>query len=233
MRTHDTVLIGLAAAATAVMGYVAVMAATPGSDKQNFVDPVAGWSDEQKQALVDQTHRRELDFVEEFVKSKRDPRSLPKAPIESSYVLLPKSIEESVELTSLVVRGRVTRVTYEGFDDGRLPHSLAEVQTIATIKGRHVSSITVMQLGGPVPGGADGKGVLMYLDADELLLPGDEVILLLNEGGDGTWSPQAATGIYSVRDGRIATQALNPFGADVVGSATDRLMGRLVAAASP
>jgi len=217
-RRRDWLLLGLALVATAALGWASVLAAAGGPDKSKFVNLVAGWSDEEKQALVDETHRAERDFVVEFTNSGRDPRSLSRAPIESAYIAGQKNISEAVAVAARVVHGMVTRVSYAGFDDGRPPRSTATVQIIATLKGDDVSSINVSQTGGPLPGGQGDNGTLVYLDADELLLPGDEVVLILSEAGDGTSQPLAATGIYFVRGGLIEVEALNPFGSEVAGS---------------
>lgn len=99
-----------------------------------------------------------------------------------------------------------------------LPIARSVVRISEVIKG-HAAAVSVLQLGGPMPGGTDG--VLAYLGFDELVLPGDEAFFLLADRPDlGAHQPLPNTGIYFIRNGRVYAEETNyHFGSAITGQA--------------
>jgi hypothetical protein len=115
----------------------------------------------------------------------------------------------------VIVRGIVERTTFEVNPSGGLPIATSTVRVLSVQKGVvETNVIVVRQSGGPMAQEVDGA--LAQLDTGELILPGDDVVLLLRRGDRG-YSPEPATGVYFVRDGRTYAQALNPFGNELAG----------------
>jgi hypothetical protein len=212
----------LAIAGVAVIAVVAVGAVVPQTREtarafiqQKFgIDPWAGLSDAQKQAQVDQTHARNAAFLRDFVSRHGDPRTLPVIRVPDDQVA-PATLREAVDEAQIVVRGTVTDTSFALNPQGGLPLATASVTTIQVVKGHVPSDFQVRQLGGPVAQGAGGA--LAELDDDPLLLPGDDVILLLRTGPDGTLRTLPGDGILYVVDDVVRAESGSPIASAVNG----------------
>jgi hypothetical protein len=93
-----------------------------------------------------------------------------------------RSLEASVEHASLIAIGKVESVEYRPEEPGFPASSRATVRLREVLKGPSVlASVVVAQIGGPVltpEGPALSQG-----STHELLLPGDEALLMLVEAG--------------------------------------------------
>ncbi len=87
-------------------------------------------------------------------------------------------------------------------------------------KGSATTPIVVTQSGGPVaqPG---GKGALVELEDEDLMLPGDEVLVLLvhAESGSG-YAPVYGAGVQRVSAGKMSGHSAELYGVDGFNFAT-------------
>jgi hypothetical protein len=184
-------------------------------------DPWAGLSDQQKQALVDETHAKNVKFLEDFQAKHGDPRSLRVITL-SGFQGPPASMGAAAAKAEIIMNGKVESVHFTADPTGNLPHMSAVVRVSKIGKGSlSSSSVVVSQLGGPVAQ-LDGKGALVRLDGEELVLPGDDVLLLLNASGPVL--PQYRTvygaGVLFLRNGRALGEAAKRYGLDGQASET-------------
>lgn len=160
--------------------------------------PDLGLSDAERQARVDVAHERGRRYLLDFVASGQDPRSLPRI-YYATFAATPSTIDEVVSQAALVVRGTVIETTFAFSDDG-LPTATSRVAVTVVIDGASTKEVVVEQRGGPVP--QELGGALAALESDPIILPGDEVILLLRPGGGGVFRT-AHGGVYLVERGQI------------------------------
>lgn len=221
LAVFATATVALAAAAT-------FAAVTAQSDLQPKFppNPWAGKSDAERQADVDAAHKRNDEYLREFIASGNDPRSLPVVEIAAYAKPLP-DLPSAVEAADVVVRGVVEETTFEINPSGGLPIMRSSVRIATTGKGGlgGGSVVVVRQLGGPVAQ-PDG-GAFARLDNDEPILPGDEVVLFLQRASDGAYAPQPGTGVYFIKEGRTYAEEANPFGEQVSGRTPDWLTSAL------
>jgi hypothetical protein len=92
------------AAATAAIGVTAI-ASIVASDK-HMVDPWARLTDQQKQAVVDQAHQRNVQYLNDFEARHGDPRSLSVIKI-STYQPGSMTVGVAVAQADAIVRGHV------------------------------------------------------------------------------------------------------------------------------
>lgn len=220
-----TTLIALVAAAA-----VAAVVAQTGSELPKFPpNPWEGKSDAERQADVDAAHRRNDEFLLEFVASGQDPRSLPVLEVAAYAAPLP-NLPSAVAAADVIARGVVEDTTFEINPSGGLPIMLSTVRIVSIDKGTTDSgTIVVRQLGGPVAQ-SDG-GAFARLDNDEPILPGDDVLLFLKRAPDGAFTTQPGTGVYFVRNGRMYAEEANPFGDQMSGRTTAEVMTTIESAA--
>ena len=93
---------------------------------------------------------------------------------------------------------------------------LSTVRVTTVDKGNPGAGVIVVrQLGGPVAQ-ANG-GAFARLDNDEPILPGDDVVLFLQQASDSRYEAQPGTGVYFIRNGRAYAEEANPFGDQMSG----------------
>jgi hypothetical protein len=176
-------------------------------------NPDVGKSDEQRLAEHKAAHAQQGKFLQDFVASGKDPRALERLSVRS-YGAPVRTLDESVGRASHIIAGAVTNVSYTDGENGSLPRSQANVTIRQLVKGEASQpEITVFQLGGPVP---SNGGRLAQLETDELLLPGDEVVLLLTSE-DGQFRALPGSGIIFFQNGVAAPEKSNLFGNEVRG----------------
>jgi len=153
--------------------------------------------------------RQRSDWLNEFVAEGRDPRELPLAIIEVDSWGPPMTLPRAQREAQFVIQGRVLSTSY--FSDARAlgnPYSIATVEVDRVVKGKiRASTIEVLQGGGPVSNPQGGS--LSQFPGDPLLLPGDNVILLLipawsdRERALGRYQTVYEAGIYLVTDAGV------------------------------
>ncbi|HEV2415528.1 MAG TPA: hypothetical protein VGX27_12020 [Candidatus Dormibacteraeota bacterium] len=193
------------------------------SSSKGAPDPEAGLSDSQRQAMHDAAHARNSRYLKEFVAAGRDPHSLPIVRVET-YEAAPPNLGAALAAADAVVIGRVLNVTFADNPSGGMPIATATVEVTRKIRGTVGSTITIQQLGGPVA--TESGGALAEFDTDQLLLPGDEAILMLKLKG-GVFHPVPAAGVNLVRNGRVLAEASNPFRLLFTGHSVDEVAAYL------
>ncbi len=205
-----TTLMALAAAA-AVAAVIGQADSPPGFPP----NPWAGKSDAERQADVDAAHKRNDEYLLDFIASKQDPRRLPVIEIEV-YAAPLADLSTSASVADVIVRGVVEDTTFQINPSGGLPIALSTVRITAVEKGAPDGGVIVVrQLGGPVA--QSNGGAFARLENDEPILSGDDVILFLQRGSDGRYTTQPGTGVYYVRDGKTYAEEANPFGDQMSG----------------
>lgn len=206
--TAARVAVALVAATVAVV--VSMEAAGAGVGSKHPFNPWAGMSDQQKQALVDQTHSQTVKYLQEFEARHGDPRSLPVITV-STWQPPALSLRDAVTRATAIVHGNVLAAHFL-VDAAGQPEMTATVSVLDVGAG---PSIVVRQLGGPVarPG---GRGALVRLEGEELILPGDEVVLLLTPSQATTLEYRAiyGAGVQFVRNGRFSGESAKRYGVD-------------------
>jgi len=192
-------------------------------------NPDEGKSDEQRLAEHSAAHAQQGKFLEEFMASGKDPRALERISIRS-YGAPVRSLDESASRASHIIAGAVTDVSYTDGENGSLPRSQAKVAIRQLVKGEGLQpEITVFQLGGPVP---SNGGRLAQIETDELLLPGDEVVLLLTSE-DGEFRALPGAGVIFFQNGVSVPEKSNLFGNEVSGKSPTEIISLLASKGSP
>lgn len=229
MHRMRPLLVSGAAMAMALVIVASVAVAFGVAEKLPWTDPDQGLTDEQRQARNDEAHARARQFLLDFVRSGKDPHELP--PLYLSDVApAANSLEEAAKQADLIVRGRVTKTTFEP-GDGSLALATSTISIRSVIAGTASGEITVLQRGGPVP--QDVGGALAQLEGDPVVLPGDEVILLLMSQ-EKTFRTVPGGGVFLVTEGRIKTIKTtqdSTLNVSLNGLAEDLVVQRLKAAA--
>lgn len=131
-----------------------------------------------------------------------DPRSLKQIGVSHVDGPRPLTFEEAVARADTIVVGQVRSLDpLDVWSQGRLPVSTAHVDVAQTLKGTPRRTIDVKQFGG-IALQPEGLG-LGHLGA-ELILPGDEVVLLLEHRAGAFWA------VYPVGAVRLRGSALEP-----------------------
>ncbi len=214
-RARLSILAGVAVAMVAVTGAIVVSmeAAAGGGYTKQPSNPWAGLTDAQRQADVDQAHARNVRYLQDFEARHGDPRSLPVIKVSTWQGPAP-SLGSAAGQASAIVHGGVQSVRFVADPNGNLPQMIATVAVRDVGKGSVAgSTISVRQPGGPVaqPG---GHGALVRLEEEELVLPGDEVVLLLTRSAtsDPEYRAVYGAGIQFIRGGRFAGEAAERYG---------------------
>lgn len=173
-------------------------------------DPWAGLTDAQRQGQVDRAHIDAAAFVEQFMASGRDLRSLPRRH-ESSFAGLPADLPTALSEASVVLIGTVQSVEITPAEG--LPRATVSIVVERWIRGGAGQQIEILQSGGPAQA-ADGSAELVDLEAAPLLLPGDRVALIAQRlvSGEfaGELTPQHGTGIVYFVNAKAQPVSLSP-----------------------
>jgi hypothetical protein len=178
------------------------------------MNPWVGLTDAQKQKVVDATHERNAAFLRDFVRRHGDPRTLPVIKVQSEGIG-PATLRQAVAEAQVIVRGKVMNTSFAVNPSGGMPVATAAVATLQVVRGVVPATFQVRQLGGPVAQYAGGA--LLELDVDPLLLPGDDVILLLRRGPDGTLRTLAGDGVLYVVGDLVRAEDGSPVSTEVNG----------------
>lgn len=185
--------------------------------------PQASLTDQQLEAIVAQAHARNARYLHDFVAQRRNPHSLPVIEVQT-YAPPPLTMMQALSQATLIVHAKVRTVTFQTSPGGGMPLATATVDVLQTAKGRSAPVVTVLQLGGPVAEGTGGA--LAQLDTDPLLLPGDDVLLLLqpSPAAPGLYRTVNGAGVNKITDGTVRAQDGNPFGAQITGRSVPGLL---------
>jgi hypothetical protein len=188
--------------------------------------PGASLTDRQLEAIVAQAHARNVRYLHEFVAQRRDPHTLPVIEVQT-FAPAPLTMKQALSQATVVVHARVRTVTFQASPGGGMPLAAATVDVLQTAKGRPAPTVTVLQLGGPVAEGAGGA--LAQLDTDPLLLPGDDVLLLLqpSPAAAGVYRTVTGAGVNKITGGIVRAQDGNPFGAQITGRSVPGLLAAM------
>ncbi|PZS09774.1 MAG: hypothetical protein DLM70_01250 [Chloroflexi bacterium] len=204
----------------------AVLAQSIGGGGKTAHNAEAGLSDSQREAIHAAAHAQNNAYLRTFVAQHQDAHELPVVWVQS-WAAPPATLQVAAQAAGTIVLGNVLNVNFAPNPSGGLPIATARVQVARTIKGRAASVITVTQLGGPVAHGQGGA--LAELDADQLILPGDQVVLLLVPlAADGMLRTVQGGGVYFVRNGVMASENSEFY--KVTGHSLDQFISELVAA---
>lgn len=155
---------------------------------------------------------RRAAWIEEFERSGRDARPLPRKAILASYVPPQPTPAAAAVAATRIVTGRVESVRF----------TAAGTETV--FRTNDGDAVGFTQNGGPEPAPNFVDGSVGYAENAPLLLPGDAAVLLLEAGDDGRTEIQSFTGWYAVHDGRVTAVEGNPFKDDVDGLSVERLL---------
>ena len=177
--------------------------------------PPPGHSIAEAKAIIDAAHSADVQYLKNFVASGRDPRSLQRIEIAASGGI-PQTLAEAVGAAQLVARASVIRTTFVSRADG-FPLATSTLRLVEVLKAPASQSvgmeIQVLQAGGPVPQPMPMGGGLAQLTTDELVLAGDDVIILANFRPDlAVFQPLWGAGILFNKNGRIVPEESNRFG---------------------
>jgi hypothetical protein len=215
-----TIAVGIA---TLAIGVSVAAGSQLGSKSPN--DPWSGLTDQQKQSAVDDAHRRNVQFLESFEANKGDPRSLPVIRI-STYGAPTPSLGAAAQHASQIIRGRVQSVHFIANPAGAMPTMEATVAVKGFAKGSGAPVMRVMQSGGPVAQQGN-RGALAELEEEPLILPGDDVVLLLNNASvDNTYRTATYGGcVFFVKGGLISGPTAERYG--IAGQQVDQIWSAL------
>jgi hypothetical protein len=95
------------------------------------------------------------------------------------------------------------------------------VKVAQTLKGPSTASVVVAQGDALVPGFGTAGAVIQEIPGEPLLLPGDQVVLLLQSASDGTYLIQNISGLYQVVGGKVQPDSLNPWASTSISGETE------------
>jgi hypothetical protein len=195
--------------------------------KKAHADPEQGKSDAERKAIHAAARARNDAFLREFVASGRDPHSL--EIVEVPTWAAPPSLSQARSASDAIVFGKVKRVTFEVNSSGGLPLASATVTVIKRAKGLGSSELGLLQLGGPVWNARNANGgALAQLDNDPLVLPNDEVILMLTRNNlSGRYRPVLGVGVTQVRANTVFPHHHNPLAPQLQGLGVDDALALL------
>lgn len=218
--TLVAIAILLGAASLAAVGVFALAGIPVGPSSKPTPPP--GHSIAEAQAIMDKAHAANVQFLKDFVASGRDARSLQRIEIAASGDV-PPTLAEAVHAAQLVARAVVIHTTFVSGTDG-FPLTTSTLRLVEVLKAPSSVSvgteIRILQVGGPVPQPMPMAEGLAQLTTDELVLAGDDVIILANFRADlGVFQPLSGAGIFFNENGRIVPEDSNRF-AGLLGGAT-------------
>lgn len=171
-------------------------------------------------ALIADSRARQDQFVRDFVSSGQDPRTLPRVTLSATGPRT-DTLRSAVNAADVIVRARVVGITFT--PTGGVPDATVTVRIADRLKAGPLApgaqTLTVRQVGGPMRTATGGA--LAQLDIDDLLLPGDDVFLLLTArpGLDADYNTIPSAGIYFITPTAITAEHSNVFGNSVTGQA--------------
>jgi len=226
MRRKGT---GTAAAVVALfaIGALAGLRVSADSPKVLPSNPLGGMTQTQVDAVVAAAHARNDRFLASFVASKQDPHILPVVEVDDFAGPAAQTLSGTLALSDLVVQGTVLNLSFARNPSGGMPTATATLSIDVVVRGQAKSSIVVEQSGGPVA--QDVGGALVEDGDDQLILPGDRVVLFLrNDAAAGVYRPLLGVGVMFIKpDGSVAAEDTNPFGGEINGRSINQVLAML------
>lgn len=174
----------------------------------------------QYERVGEQIAAKNAAFLSQFAASGASARSLPRKNF-NAYDPGPATLSDASKKAVAIIVGRVTATSFSPNGAG-LPIADSTIAIDRSVIGNMPATIHVFQAGGPMH--SDTGPVLAQLEVDEVLLPGDNLVLFLVLGPDGTNRVVPATGTYRVAGGNVTAIHANPFAASVNGLALDQFL---------
>lgn len=172
------------------------------------------WSDAEHAANITAFRARDNAYLADFQAKGLDPRGLPLLLIPGTNVG-PRTLAETIAHSSGIVRGTVTRTTFSSLAEASLPIAESTLMVREVLKGASLTRVAIRQTGGPVP--QAGGGALAQLEADPLILSGDDVfVFFVDQPGYGL-RPLPVTGIVRVVSGRVRANEHSAFAGQLTG----------------
>jgi hypothetical protein len=175
---------------------------TPTMDPTAIAAKVAEF--DRQMAAQAQSYR---EWLEGFKASGVDPATLRRTDMGGLYASGPKTIDEAVSSAVLIVKGLVTDVEFRA--DHPMPQAFVSFEVKEVLKGQAGPTLNLVFGGGPLPAahsGAYKDAALGQWDVEPLILPGDEVVLLLKpySGNESGYAALAWSGVNRLEKGRVA-----------------------------
>jgi len=195
-----------------ILGVTVTLAQT---GSKTWVNPDVGRSDAERAATVAQLKDRNAKWVEEFVSGGRDPRQLPIVQMDT-WSAGASSLAEARSQSTAVVSGTVLSTTYKA-DPNNLTESVATVRVNGIGRGAPPETIQVHQVGGPAWSPTGGE--LQELQGDPLLLPGQDVVLLLAPASTSSdsYTTVYGAGVYWITSSGLRAPEANSFASEING----------------
>ena len=192
-------------------------------------DPDKGLSDDEirikDRQMIERQREKNEAFVEEWVASGNEARSLPRYHMLASADSMPNSLAEAVAKAEIVARVRVSATNFQG------ESATVNVEVQELIKGQIGETMTITQVGGPRLDEPSGKVILAEAEWDPILLPGDDAVLFLvpDPMNAGSYTTVAAQN-YRIENGvvRIPEASALP---ELAGASADDFLATVRAAA--
>jgi len=215
---HRAALVLVAAAALAAIGF-ALAFVGGGRAPDPRADPLAGATDAEKDAFFKaasaNAEERSRAFIDEFVRLGRDPSRYERAGVMALVDPGAFTLPEAVEVAEVIVVGTVVAVSI----DTSTASVWANVDMAITesVLGETGATFRFRQYGAPARDGV--RTYIAQLDADPLLRPGDQALLILEEDGHGSgvYRVMPWIGHYRIVDGRLQALEANPVKAEMDG----------------
>jgi len=212
-----------------VIGLIQVAGALGLPEKGGATDPDAGLTDAQKDARHSQLRAayqaRLADWVAGLNPAALDFVNAHHADMLGSYLPGRADLPAAIRDATAVVVGKVAAVT------PRTSGALVELDVVQSLKGDSPTRLYVLQASALRPT-ADWKGfVIADAASDPLLLPGQDVVLLLSRSGaePNAFEIQSGSGLYYLRDGAVFSLPVNPFRAAVDGQPASAFVASVLA----
>ncbi len=189
-------------------------------------DPYADMSDAQRAQAI-QASRSEFEahyqsWLASLDLSKVPYRSLQHRDELGLYDPPAPTLADATARADVIVLGTVRSIRPTAFDG-----SYSTLDIKQAIKGSPVTTLIVHQGGGlrPTP---DWKGMFIADAPDApLLLPGDRVVVFLQQRGEGNVDIQAFSGLYHVESGSTVSAKGNPFATQIDGKSESGLISAI------
>jgi hypothetical protein len=164
--------------------------------------PIPASSTDPDRIIADAVARNDAALAA-FRASGCDPRALKQVALSHVDGPGPSTLDDAVARADAIVVGRVASIgPLDVFSPGgRLPVSTARVDVSRTLKGAPRRSLDVKQLGGIA---LQPEGLVLGHMGAELILPGDEVVLLLEQRAGAFWA------VYPLGAVRLRGSAVDP-----------------------
>lgn len=167
--------------------------------------------DSTRMAEIDAGRKWRLDWMNRYISSGCDPRTLPQVAIGQADGPSYATFGDAVARADTIVIGHVAATIFQtDVNDVSAPLSDATIVVERSLKGPASGEIALHQYGGPAP---DDGGQINHFEGDPVFLPGDHVLLLAVSDylpQSGKYVPLYPVGKYYIRRGAVYAADGNP-----------------------